>query len=152
MSNYHVEFHYTFAHPPELVYRAWTTPEAMRRWFCHTEEFPLQIHEYDLRPGGSYSLTFRLGDQQHRLSGIFQDVIPPELLSYTWQWLSHEEDESLVVVRFRKSASGGTELHLRHERLPHEQAREQTHFGWSNALEKFCAHVNSTTAKNTRAQ
>ena len=42
-----------FDAPRHLVYRAWTTPELVRRWWSG-QRGPMQVAEIDLRVGGSW--------------------------------------------------------------------------------------------------
>jgi uncharacterized protein YndB with AHSA1/START domain len=38
--------------PPELVWKAWTTPELLTQWFA-PKPYETPLCEIDLRPGGS---------------------------------------------------------------------------------------------------
>jgi uncharacterized protein YndB with AHSA1/START domain len=42
-----------FAAPRRLVYRAWTTPELVRRWW-HANRGEMTLCEIDLRVGGTW--------------------------------------------------------------------------------------------------
>ncbi len=42
-----------FAAPPEAVWRAWTTPELVRRWW-HAKRGEVTVAEIDLRVGGTW--------------------------------------------------------------------------------------------------
>jgi uncharacterized protein YndB with AHSA1/START domain len=44
--------------PPAEVFRAWTDPEQIRRWWG-PGEFTCPEAEVDLRPGGSYRLVMQ---------------------------------------------------------------------------------------------
>jgi len=97
--------------PRDAVFRAWTDPEALRRWWAPAEGMSLPAAEVDLRPGGRYRFTMRnaKGEEFH-LTGVYREVRPPERLVYTWRWEGTERDgdgETLVVV---ESAEGRREL------------------------------------------
>jgi hypothetical protein len=47
-----------FNAPRERVFDAWTTPEALKRWWCPRGWAP-EGFEVDLRPGGAYALAMR---------------------------------------------------------------------------------------------
>jgi uncharacterized protein YndB with AHSA1/START domain len=51
----------TFDAPASLVFRAWTTPELVRRWWGF-ESSPLVVCEIDLRPGGAWRYVTRDAD------------------------------------------------------------------------------------------
>jgi uncharacterized protein YndB with AHSA1/START domain len=74
------------AAPREQVFRAWTDPEVLRRWWG-PGEFTTAFAEVDLRPGGEYLLVMQPphGDPMH-LAGTFREVVAPERLVYTWRW------------------------------------------------------------------
>ena len=42
-----------FDAPAALVFRAWTDPELVRRWWS-SEDAPLVVCDIDLRPGGAW--------------------------------------------------------------------------------------------------
>ncbi|MBM7798858.1 uncharacterized protein YndB with AHSA1/START domain [Microlunatus panaciterrae] len=48
----------TFDAPPELVFKAWTTPEYVRRWWGSAEA-PLVVCDIDLSVGGSWRYVSR---------------------------------------------------------------------------------------------
>ena len=130
-----------FAAPRERVFRAWTDPEALAAWFG-PEGVQTRKVQVDLRPGGRYSLEMYEADGEvYPLSGVYQEIVPPERLVMTWIW-GHgvlEGHETLLTIELRE-ADGGTELTLLHERLPTPSAREKHEEGWTSAftvLEKY---------------
>jgi uncharacterized protein YndB with AHSA1/START domain len=50
-----------FDAPAALVFRAWTTPELVRRWWGY-ESSPLVVCDIDLRPGGAWRYVTRDAD------------------------------------------------------------------------------------------
>ena len=71
-----------FAASPEAVFRAWTDPEALAAWFGPQGGETRKV-AVDLRPGGRYSLEMIEPDGVHPLSGVYQEVAPPERLVMT---------------------------------------------------------------------
>ena len=122
----------------DVVFRAWTDPEALRRWWVPFEGTTVPAAEVDLRPGGRYRLTMRnaKGEEFH-LSGVYREVRPPERLVYTWRW-EGADGETLVTVDFE--ASGATTLlHLTHERFPDDAVRDRHGTGWAGVLDRLVA-------------
>jgi len=122
----------------EVVFRAWTDPEALRRWWVPFEGMTVPAAEVDLRPGGRYRFTMRSakGEEFH-LSGVYREVRPPERLVYTWRW-EGADGETLVTVDFE--ASGATTLlHLTHERFPDDAVRDRHGTGWAGVLDRLVA-------------
>ena len=47
-----------FAATPEVLFRAWTEPDLLKRWLGPRDSGPMTIHGYDVRHGGNYRYTF----------------------------------------------------------------------------------------------
>jgi uncharacterized protein YndB with AHSA1/START domain len=133
--------------PREAVFRAWTEPEALRRWWVPFEGMSVPAAEVDLRPGGRYRLTLRnsKGEEFH-LTGVYREVRPPERLVYTWRWegtaRAERDGETLVTVDFEASGPS-TLLHLTHELFPDEDARHGHGVGWGGVLDRLVAMLGS---------
>ena len=122
--------------PPARVYAALTDPAQMLRWWGPDAGPTLSV-EADVRPGGRFSVVFRLlnGDE-HNPTGVYRQVVPGEKLVFTWEWPGAPERESLVTFLL-KPMDGGTELTLIHEQLPDEAVRDSHRAGWSGLLDKL---------------
>ncbi len=129
----------TYSAPREEVFRAWTEPEALKRWFAPSDEFSTPIAEVDLRVGGAYRIGMKPPDQEDMfiVVGTYREVQPPERLVFTWSWEEGMDvGETLVTVQFR-DLGGSTEVVLTHELFPNEQARDKHNEGWSGCLERL---------------
>jgi uncharacterized protein YndB with AHSA1/START domain len=127
--------HYPVA--PEKVWRAWTDPQALSRWFGPGEMDSVTHAELDVRVGGRYRIAFRTGDgQQHDVSGEYQEVVPNRKLQFTWAWKSTPERVSLVTIEL-KPAADGCDMDFRHERFFDAPARDAHEQGWMGALAKL---------------
>jgi uncharacterized protein YndB with AHSA1/START domain len=72
-----------------------------------------------------------------RLVGVYREVDPPKKLAYTWLWeTSPEMGETLVTVEFLERG-GATEVMLKHELFPADEARDKHEHGWSGSLDKL---------------
>ncbi len=129
----------TFQAPREKVFHAWTDPETLKKWWG-PEGYETPEAEVDLRVGGRYRLGMRkLPDGEvFYLSGAFREISPPERLVYTWSWeqASMDVGETLVTIEFRV-AGQSTEVVLKHELFPNEEARENHNQGWNGCLDKL---------------
>ncbi len=65
-----------FNAPRELVWRAWTDPEILHRWYGPGAE--TIIHEFDLKPGGMWLNEMKWGGNSHFQKVVFKEVAPPE--------------------------------------------------------------------------
>jgi len=69
--------------PPETVYRAWTEPELLRRWFV-PRPWTIASIDQDLRPGGSSSVTMRDPEgNEFPNPGVYLEVVPNRRLVFT---------------------------------------------------------------------
>jgi uncharacterized protein YndB with AHSA1/START domain len=134
-----VEVFRTIDAPREQVFRAWTDPEQLRRWWG-PGEFTCPEAEVDLRPGGAYRLVMQptAGDP-FVVGGIYREVEPPARLVYTWRWETGpaaDGSESLVTVEFHDRGPS-TELVLTHTEFPASHGPAPYRMGWEGGLDKF---------------
>ena len=131
--------HYDAA--PEEVWRAWTEPEEMKRWWGPGRNDVVHLAEADVRVGGSFRVACTSdSDEMLEVSGVYSEIVPHRKLAFTWAWKSAPEQESRVTVTFEPSG-GGTDLTLLHEQFFDAGARDAHEEGWSNALAKIDAVV-----------
>ena len=131
-----------YERPQERVFRAWTEPDAISRWWCPPGWIPAGV-EVDLRAGGAY----RIGMQRNSggpvvsVQGTFLEVEPPRKLTYTWRWENAFEQMPATQVTVQFVADGeGTILILTHGRIPDAAVCLQHRSGWVAALERV-AHA-----------
>ena len=127
-----------FQAPREKVFRAWTQPEALKRWWCPPGFAPAEM-EVDLRAGGSYRLGMtRPGGDPVYIKGQFLEVRLPAKLVYTWRWEGAFSGmpETLVTVEFLEVARE-TEVVLTHENLPDVALWHQHRAGWIAACDRM---------------
>ena len=69
--------------PLELVWRAWTTPEHIKKWFTPAPWTTVDC-EIDLRPGGIFRTVMRSPEGQNfPLSGCYLEIVENERLIWT---------------------------------------------------------------------
>jgi uncharacterized protein YndB with AHSA1/START domain len=72
-----------FAAPSHLVYRAWTEPEYVRRWW-HAGRGVLTVCEIDLRIGGKWRYVSEVsGYGEVGFHGEYREIVPDERLVTT---------------------------------------------------------------------
>jgi uncharacterized protein YndB with AHSA1/START domain len=122
---------------PEAVWRAWTDPQALSRWFGPGEMDTVIRAELDVRVGGRYRIAFRMPDgQEHDVSGEYQEVVANRRLQFTWAWKSTPERVSLVTIELVPIAQGCA-MNFRHERFFDQQGRDAHERGWSGTFAKL---------------
>ena len=131
-----LERHYPVA--PEKVWRAWTDPEAVKRWWGPMPGEPVSAAELDVRVGGRFRIVFGGPDgKMHECAGTYKEVVPHRKLVFTWHWPnSTPERISVVTIEFNRSPTG-TDLVFKHEQLFDEKARDDHQRGWSASLDKL---------------
>jgi uncharacterized protein YndB with AHSA1/START domain len=123
---------------PEKVWRAWTDPQALKRWFGPGGVQPVALAELDVRVGGRFRIAFGgpKGDE-HEVTGVYKEVVPNKKLVFTWTWpRTTPERESLVTIVFRTSG-GGTELEFTHAQHFDEAVRDGHLRGWTETFLKL---------------
>lgn len=64
--------------PREKVFRAWTDPEHLARWWG-PNGFTNTFHAYDLRPGGAWSFIMHGPDgKDYKNESVFVEIVRPE--------------------------------------------------------------------------
>jgi uncharacterized protein YndB with AHSA1/START domain len=72
--------------PLELVWKAWTDPEYVKRWWG-PKHYSSPMCRIDLRPGGSYLFAMRApqdqGGQDSYTGGTYSKIVPMERLEFS---------------------------------------------------------------------
>lgn len=123
----------------EKVWRAWTEPQALSRWFGPGEAGSVTRAEMDVQAGGRYHIAFKTPDgQEHDVSGVYQEVVENRKLVFSWAWKSTPERVSRVTIELRPEG-GGCELSFLHERFFNQEARDNHLRGWTATFAKLDA-------------
>jgi len=121
----------------ERVFRTWTDPDQLNKWFAVAEGFTTPIADVDLRVGGRYRLGMKPPGEDGVLivSGVYQQISPPEKLVFTWRWESPnaDEPETLVTVEFNEQGND-TEVILTHELFNDIPQRDKHGEGWIGCM------------------
>ena len=135
----------TIQAPREKVFRAWSDPEGLMKWW-DTPMFACLAAEADLRPEGNYRVSFRVkeSDEIVTATGVFREVTPPERLVYSWRWeeWAAAVPDTLVTVEFH-GRENETELVLIHERFAEESTCDHHAGGWEITLDSLEKHLGA---------
>ena len=82
----------TFDAPRDMVWRAWTDPELLSRWYGPGIE--TIIHDFDLQPGGAWLNEMRWGENADFSKMVFQEVTQAEKL--VWHHSSTDADWNII--------------------------------------------------------
>ena len=98
-----------FDAPRHLVYRAWTTPELVRRWWSGNRG-EVTVAEIDLRVGGAWRCVMVTDDGfEAAFHGEYREIVPSERIVATEVYEGMPEAEALNTVTFAE-ADGRTTL------------------------------------------
>lgn len=69
--------------PPELVWKAWTTPEHLLKWFTPAPWKTVEC-QIDLKPGGIFSTVMESPEgERHPNMGCYLEIVPNRKLVWT---------------------------------------------------------------------
>jgi uncharacterized protein YndB with AHSA1/START domain len=137
-----VRFHRVLKAPPERVYRAFTTPEAMAKWLP-PHGFTATIHHMEPKVGGTFRMSFTnfTTQQSHSFGGEYLELVPNEFLRYTDKFDDPNLPGVLQVTVTLKPVSCGTELSIVQEGIPEVIPVEMCHLGWQESLSQLAMLV-----------
>jgi uncharacterized protein YndB with AHSA1/START domain len=126
----------TVAAPPDKVWRAYTTPDDIRRWNAASPDWHTTAASVDLRPGGAFSsrMEARDGSMGFDFAGTYTRIVPQELIEY-------EFGDRKARVEFQPSPQGVT------VRVTFDAETtfsvDQQRQGWQAILDNFKRHVEA---------
>jgi uncharacterized protein YndB with AHSA1/START domain len=127
----------TFQAPIEKVFRAWTDPDALDRWFSPTDDVTISS-SVDLRVGGAYRIEIIKSDGTSFLtSGTYLEVQPPHRLAFTWSGgCKLDGHDTLVTIEFY-SIGNATQVTLTHQNFSSDDSRNKHEHGWNGCLDRL---------------
>ncbi len=138
-----------FDAPRELVFKVWTDPKHVAQWWG-PRGFTNPVCELDLRPGGAILIHMRSPDGiVYPMTGVFQEVVPPERLVFTSAALDSDGNpmfEVLTTVTFAEE--GGKTKQILRARVIKKTAQAAPYLagmeqGWTQSLERLAAYVST---------
>ena len=101
-----------FDAPKHLVWKAWTTPELVRRWW-HANRGEMTVCEIDLRVGGGWRYAMVAdGGLEVGFHGEFREIVPNERLVSTevYEGIPDAEEHAAVDILTLTEVNGRTVL------------------------------------------
>lgn len=147
-----------FDAPRSLVFKAWTDPEQVARWWG-PKGFTTPVLKIDPRPGGEFHYCMRSPEgRDYWGKGIYREINEPERLVFT-DFFTDEKgnpvpathygmspdwpEELLVTVTFAEH-EGKTRLTLQHAGVPKGKEGDSCEAGWTESLERLAEHLAAT--------
>ncbi len=112
-----------FAAAPDLVFKAWATPDLLMRWWA-PKSFGISFIscEADVREGGAYRFVFGhpAAEQPMAFFGRYLEVVPPHRLVWT-----NEESEDGAISTVTFAPQNGKTLVTLHDLYPSKEALDR---------------------------
>lgn len=129
--------------PRGLVFRAWTQPEHIARWWG-PRGFATIHCDMDIRVGGKYRCGMRSpqGTEYWKV-GVYREIVEPERIVFTFAWENaHGKPghELLTTVTFEDRGTK-TLLTLRQGIFETADGRDDHVTGWTSCLERFDEYI-----------
>src|SRR3990170_1407524 len=140
-----------FDAPRELVWRAWTDPRIVKRWWG-PKGFTTPVCEIDLQIGGRYLYCIRSPEgKDYWGTGVYREIVPLDRVISTDSFADEKGNvvpathygmsadvplEMLVTVTF-EDLGGKTRMTLRHEGLPAGEMSDGAGAGWNESFDKL---------------
>ncbi len=107
-----------FAAPKHLVYKAWTTPELIKRWWS-ANRGEVTLAEVDLRVGGKWRYVMMAEGFEVGFHGEYREIVPNERIVSTEVFEGMPEGEAVDTLTLTEQG-GRTTLRV----LVQHQTRE----------------------------
>lgn len=144
-----------FAAPRELVFKAWTEPERLKRWWG-PRGYTVPYCEIDLCEGGVFLFCMRSPEGHDSWGrGVFREIVVPERIVFAMSFADAEGNvvpathygmsrewplEALLTVAFEEEA-GKTRVTLRYEGVPPGADGDGARQGWAEMLDGLAEYL-----------
>lgn len=136
--------------PREKVFKAWTNPELLKKWFAPLPWTTPAAH-LDVRPGGSTAITMRSPEgKEFPSAGVYLEVVENERLvftdAYTKAWHPSEKPFMTVVLTFEDEGKKTRyTARVLHWTVADREAHEKMgfHTGWGKCADQLTELVEN---------
>jgi uncharacterized protein YndB with AHSA1/START domain len=126
----------------EQVWRAWTEPPILKRWFGSDPAGTVLAALLDVRPGGKFAVTFANADgTTYTCRGVYAVVEAQRRLAFSWGWDNEPGVQTQVTVRFAPERAG-TRLAFEHAGLGSSTGHDYAG-GWARTFDKLIRVVET---------
>jgi uncharacterized protein YndB with AHSA1/START domain len=116
-----------FDAPKHLVYKAWTTPELVKRWW-HANRGEMTVAEIDLRVGGTWRYVSVTPDGfEVAFHGEYRELVPDERIVSTEVYEGFPDGEALDTLTLTETDGRTTlEILVEHQSKEHRDAHVES--------------------------
>ena len=116
----------------------------MNVWSC-PDGFTIPSADMDFRPGGAFHCHMRSPDgEDHRLQGVYREIVPNERLVFTHVWLDgagRPGHETLVTVTFADHGDK-TRMTFHQGEFSSVASRDGHASGWNQCFDKLATYIS----------
>jgi uncharacterized protein YndB with AHSA1/START domain len=131
---------------PELVWKAWTEPEHVKKWFTPAPWTTVEC-EIDLRPGGLFRTVMRSPEgEEHDSVGCYLEIVENRRLVWTDAlrpgYRPATEPFFTAMIQLEPEGNGTRYTAIAMHRDPDGKKRHEEmgfHYGWATALDQLVA-------------
>lgn len=136
-----VRLHRVLKAPPDKVYRAFVTPDAMAKWLP-PYGFSCKVHHMDPKVGGTFKMSFInfTTQQGHSFGGEYVELVPGQRVRYTDKFDDPNMPGVMTTTVTLKKVAVGTEMNVVQEGIPEAIPVEMCYLGWQDSLVQL-AHL-----------
>ena len=134
-----------FEAPRELVWKAWTEPEQLARWWGPAGwTNPLETISMDVRPGGTFSVTSVSDTDGSEMTsqGVYREVVEPERLVFDEPAENAWHEGAVSIATFTDLGDGRTELVLHATIHTTDEMRAGAEAGMAGSLDRLAEHLS----------
>jgi len=126
--------------PRHLVYRAWTTPELIRRWWGG-DRGEVTIAQVDLRVGGTWRYVMTAnGGFEVAFHGVYREIVPNERIVSTDIFEGMPDAEAVNTLTLTE-ADGSTTLTLLVQHPSRELRDAHINSGMEGGMQEAMGHL-----------
>jgi uncharacterized protein YndB with AHSA1/START domain len=133
-----------FDAPRELVWKAWTEPEQVARWWGPAGwTNPLEAITMEVRPGGTFRVTSISDADGSRMTylGVYREVSEPQRLVLEEPAEDAWHEGAVSVATFTALGDGRTEIVLHSTIRTTDEMRGTAEAGMAGSLDRLAEHL-----------
>ncbi|MDB5540203.1 MAG: hypothetical protein JWQ89_1930 [Devosia sp.] len=134
-----LQFTRMFEAPRALVFKVWSSPEHVVRWYG-PEGYALLSCDMDFREGGAWRFCMSNGPgHAHWIHGVYREIREPSRLSFTYI-NDYDGHEMLVTMDFIDRGER-TEMHFQQAGFTRIEERDGHDWGWNSTIDLLAAYL-----------
>jgi uncharacterized protein YndB with AHSA1/START domain len=144
----------TFPAPRDLVFRAWSSADHLKRWFCPAG-YSVPEARVEFRAGGDFNICMRSpAGQDHWTRGKYTEIVPNSRLVIDMQAIGAQDRplfRAHTVVTFEEVRGGSTRLEVTQTYTLYESLAAQMIQGASQGWSQTLDHLEQEVARIGRS-